>query len=1058
MQGGPLHLPGRNDFQMTQQAHPSATDAAPAMSGVDTAPFTAAALALASRVGDLLDDAHVVLDPQGRIARASAAFTRLFGYTADEVHGRVADFLHADAEGPPCHADGRVEVRCRHRDGATFLAERAGTPLNDPDGRPAGTLFVYRQPAPRRAADTETRHRLGELQALFELSLVGCAMADPVTGRLLKVNRRMSEITGYTADELQAMSFRDLTHPDDRERDWEGFRRTMIGSTGPYVVEKRYVRKDQHVIWVRVQSSPLRDDRGEAYKTIAAIQEITLQRQAEEALRRQLELQGWLTKIMATVPGVICSYRLRPDGSLGIPYASSGLEQMFGIKPDAVRDDASPLLALIHAEDRRRVEDSIAAAQAAMEPWRAEFRVNHPQRGLLWLEGHSVPQREPDGSILWHGYLSDITARQQMEQALRDSEADLRRAQAVARTGSWHLNVQNNELLWSDENHRIFGIPRGIPLTYESFLAITHPDDRAFVDQAWQAALHGAPYDIEHRIVVGGATRWVRERAELEFDAGGRLLGGFGSTQDITERKRSAAALTASESRFRLAMKAVAGVVYDWNRRTGSTYWSSGLARIFGVAGMDAEASRSWWRESVHPDDLPRIRDEILQSRKIHSSQVHLEYRMRHRDGRWLHISDCAHIVRDSRGRVERVVGSLTDISARKQAETELRQINETLEALVAQRTAEAEGRAIALQESERFARATIDALDFALCVLDEHGRIVAVNRAWREFALANGGRVSDLCEGADYLAVCEMAAGLANPVAGQVAAAIRTALAGGDQDFSVEYECHAPDERRWFLMRMSAFPSDGPLRLVIKHEDITARKQSEELRLAGARRIKRLAAHLESAREEQSATIAREVHDELGGTLTMVKLGLAMVADTMAPTAPQHEALNRVLEQVGAALQTVKRISANLRPATLDTLGFIATIKWYANQFSQMTGIATQLHLPEYVGLSRHTATAAFRIVQEALTNVAKHARASRVEIRIEREAAQLSISIRDNGIGITEANQSKPESFGLIGMLERARDLGGQLNITGTPGAGTCLNLYIPLIISSEDWEYEQ
>ena len=99
------------------------------------------------------------------------------------------------------------------------------------------------------------------------------------------------------------------------------------------------------------------------------------------------------------------------------------------------------------------------------------------------------------------------------------------------------MNVQRNELLWSDENHRIFGIPKGIPLTYETFLSTVHPDDRAYVDRKWMAALRGEHYDIEHRIVVKGREKWVRERAELEFDKDGSLLGGFGTTQDITARR-----------------------------------------------------------------------------------------------------------------------------------------------------------------------------------------------------------------------------------------------------------------------------------------------------------------------------------------------------------------------------------------------------------------------------------------------------------------------------------------------------------------------------------------
>jgi len=126
----------------------------------------------------------------------------------------------------------------------------------------------------------------------------------------------------------------------------------------------------------------------------------------------------------------------------------------------------------------------------------------------------------------------------QAVQALLESEQDLNRAQAVAHTGSWRLDVQRNQLLWSDETYRIFGIPKGMPMTYETFLSSVHPEDREYVDRKWMAALHDEPYDIEHRIIVDDEVKWVREMAELEFDSKGELKGGFGTVQDITKRKQ----------------------------------------------------------------------------------------------------------------------------------------------------------------------------------------------------------------------------------------------------------------------------------------------------------------------------------------------------------------------------------------------------------------------------------------------------------------------------------------------------------------------------------------
>ncbi|MCW3994709.1 MAG: PocR ligand-binding domain-containing protein [Candidatus Bathyarchaeota archaeon] len=130
-----------------------------------------------------------------------------------------------------------------------------------------------------------------------------------------------------------------------------------------------------------------------------------------------------------------------------------------------------------------------------------------------------------------------LTEQKLIERELRESHHDLNHAQSVAKTGSWRLNVLSNQLLWSDETYRMFGIPKGTPLNYETFLERVHPEDRQLVDSKWKAALRGERYDVEHRILVNGNVFWVHERAELEFDRDGSLIGGFGTVQDITEHK-----------------------------------------------------------------------------------------------------------------------------------------------------------------------------------------------------------------------------------------------------------------------------------------------------------------------------------------------------------------------------------------------------------------------------------------------------------------------------------------------------------------------------------------
>ena len=215
----------------------------------------------------------------------------------------------------------------------------------------------------------------------------------------------------------------------------------------------------------------------------------------------------------------------------------------------------------------------------------------------------------------------DITERKQMEEALRDNREDFDRAQTVGNIGSWRLDVRRNELTWSDENHRIFGIPKGTPLTYEIFLSMVHPDDREYVDDEWKAGLAGEPYDIEHRIIADGKIKWVREKAYIEFDKDGALLGGFGITQDITERKQAEEELRDSEERFRTMANAIPqlawiarpdGYIYWYNERwysyTGTTpskwkagagaerAWPDGASNSAGeVAGLDCHGADVWY-------------------------------------------------------------------------------------------------------------------------------------------------------------------------------------------------------------------------------------------------------------------------------------------------------------------------------------------------------------------------------------------------------------------------------------------------------------------------------
>jgi PAS domain S-box-containing protein len=236
--------------------------------------------------------------------------------------------------------------------------------------------------------------------------------------------------------------------------------------------------------------------------------------------------------------------------------------------------------------------------------------------------------------------------------------------------------------------------------------------------------------------------------------------------------------------------------------------------------------------------------------------------------------------------------------------------------------------------------------------------------------------------------------------------------------------------------------------------QDITERKQAEEAQRATSEQLRALSASLRSAREEEGARIARELHDELGSALTGLKWELESIgklcseADNQLASSTLQEKITGMKELIDATITTVRRLSSELRPSILDDLGLVAALEWQAQQFTTRTGITCQFDsFVDDTEVSREQATALFRIFQEALTNILRHAQATSVAILIEEEAKELILEIKDNGRGITKDESSGSQSLGLVGMRERAQLVGGRLTLTGGAGKGTVLTVRVPL-----------
>lgn len=241
----------------------------------------------------------------------------------------------------------------------------------------------------------------------------------------------------------------------------------------------------------------------------------------------------------------------------------------------------------------------------------------------------------------------------------------------------------------------------------------------------------------------------------------------------------------------------------------------------------------------------------------------------------------------------------------------------------------------------------------------------------------------------------------------------------------------------------------DGELKGIVEDfKDISERKRSEHELMQSHERLRDLASHLQVVREEERALVAREIHDELGQALTALKMDVHWLRQRLSGEKQSLiDKTNVMSKLIDRTVQSVRRIYAKLRPGFLDDFGLSAAIEWEAGEFSERTDIECEIFsCPKDMILPQGLSTAIFRIFQETLTNIARHANATKVQISLTKNMDSLEMRVSDNGKGIEDREILEPKSFGIIGMRERAHYLGGSLSISGN-NSGTTVKVTIPI-----------
>ena len=537
---------------------------------------------------------------------------------------------------------------------------------------------------------------------------------------------------------------------------------------------------------------------------------------------------------------------------------------------------------------------------------------------------------------------------------------------------------------------------------------LLHPDDVPSVVEATRNMHERRQpctrcYRIRHRST--GEYRWFEDRAVPRLEGEGRVVGYFGAARDVTDRMASEEQLRFQADILRNVRNSV--IVTDLEGRI--TYWNEEATAVFGY-GREEMLGKTPAR--LYPDqDQSALAVDL--ERILQGADYLGEWLGRRKNGSPVWVDIRTTLLRDRDGRPAGFLGVSEDVTEKRGAEQHL-------------------------HESEERYRTLFETANDAVYITRRSGRLLDVNEAAAELW---GGPRDELLR----LNVSEL---YADP-RDQERFVEEIERQGALRNFEVSARRRDGSTRDCLLAASVWHAADGTVLGYqgIAH-DITARKRVEDVVRASRDRLRALAAELHTVREKERTALSREIHDEFGQALTGLKMDLTWLLDHLATgPAALRGRVRAMLTLVDRSVEAARRVAALLRPAVLDSLGLAAAIEWLATDFAKHSGVECGCDVPAAEPpLSPDRVTALFRITQEALTNVARHAGAKHVDLRLAVTDGGVRLEVRDDGKGITEDQVSDVRSIGLIGMRERAGALGGRVYIQPGAERGTVVTVQMP------------
>ncbi|MCH8011556.1 MAG: PAS domain S-box protein [Candidatus Marinimicrobia bacterium] len=866
----------------------------------------------------------------------------------------------------------------------------------------ANIIQAYRNDQLRKKAEDAVRESEEKYRTLIETSPEAVTMTD-LEGNLSFVSQRTLEIHGYKKkEELLGKSAFELIAPEDHEKATINLKKTL---------EKGLIRDQEFTLLKKdgarfkgeLSCSLINDVSENPISFIATTRDITERKRAEEKIARFARIfEESLNEIYLFKADTLKFTQVNRAAQHNLGYTLEEIQKLtpLDLKPKFTPDSFAKLVGPLRKGEKKKIV----------------FETVHKRKdqSIYDVEVH-LQLMKHEREALFTAIILDVTERKGAEEALREAEQKFRQffenepayCYMVSPEGTiLDVNRAATEIL-GYEKEELVGRPLKDIYVPESLRKMEENIEK------WQKT--GKLKDVEMVIQgKGGEKRVILLNSGAVKDKDGNIIHSVSAQSDITERKQAEEKLRETHEKLKTSIDNMPNAYILCDTETIVLEWNLAAEKIFGYSKEEMLGKNLI--DFIVPEKGRHLVGEIVKKLKV---GIVADYSDKdnniRKDGKLISCQWFNTPLADKNGKVFGILFMAQDVTERKRVEE-------------------------ALQESEESYRGLYDHAIDAIYIQDREGRFLDVNQG----AVDMYGYPKEFFIGKTP----EPLAAPGKNDLKQIAKYIERAFKGEPQQFEF-WGKRKNGEVFPKIVRLNKSQYFGKEAIIAFALDITERKQAEEEVYQSREQLRALTARLQSIREEEQTRISRELHDELGHLLTALKIDLvALSKDPLIKSKPQADDLQSMISLTDHSLQTVKRIATELRPGVLDHLGIGAAIEWQSKEFQSHTQIKCEVRLPEErIGLNKDKDIILFRILQESLTNVARHAQATNIVITLKMEKQSISMIVQDDGRGIEESEVVGMRSLGLLGMQERAHLVGGKLTITGEQGKGTTISVSVPI-----------